>query len=239
MAYSKTPSTAKGSRYCTQACQWPTRYAGRAAACKGCGGSFVPTAKRKSLCTGCRGKRGARVEKVCEWCGASFRVKPYLAEGARHCDAACRAAHRALDVAFKCEECGATSAKKPHLLRKGFRFCSRKCSGSWHGKNTKGEKSPRWRGGARVVGRNAGIRRRAREKGAAVEKVSREDVVMKYGRECYICGRALCDKQLTIDHVIPLSKGGAHTLHNLRPACRSCNSRKHYKLLEEFICFLS
>ncbi|WP_349257835.1 HNH endonuclease [Iamia sp.] len=30
----------------------------------------------------------------------------------------------------------------------------------------------------------------------------------------------------SIDHVKPLSKGGAHMLSNLRPSCRSCNSRK-------------
>jgi hypothetical protein len=31
---------------------------------------------------------------------------------------------------------------------------------------------------------------------------------------------------VTWDHVQPLSKGGAHTLSNLKPSCRSCNSRK-------------
>lgn len=40
---------------------------------------------------------------------------------------------------------------------------------------------------------------------------------------CWMCGR-VAD---TIDHVKPLSKGGAHMLANLRPACLPCNSRKN------------
>lgn len=32
---------------------------------------------------------------------------------------------------------------------------------------------------------------------------------------------------MTADHVKPLAKGGPHILANIRPACVSCNSRKH------------
>lgn len=42
---------------------------------------------------------------------------------------------------------------------------------------------------------------------------------------CWICG----SKATSWDHVKPLSRGGWHMLSNLRPACRSCNSRKHAK----------
>lgn len=44
-----------------------------------------------------------------------------------------------------------------------------------------------------------------------------------YGGRCWICGGPGSDA----DHVKPLSKGGPHILANLRPACRSCNSRKN------------
>ena len=46
-----------------------------------------------------------------------------------------------------------------------------------------------------------------------------------YGYRCVYCHRQF--KQLTQDHITPLSKGGDHTLTNIVPACRSCNSRKH------------
>lgn len=40
--------------------------------------------------------------------------------------------------------------------------------------------------------------------------------------KCWMCGIAAD----TWDHVKPLNKGGLHAIVNLRPACRSCNSRK-------------
>lgn len=49
---------------------------------------------------------------------------------------------------------------------------------------------------------------------------------------------AYCQKphrKLTQDHVIPLSRGGSHTVNNVVPACRSCNSRKFTKDVDEFL----
>lgn len=47
---------------------------------------------------------------------------------------------------------------------------------------------------------------------------------------------AYCDKEakLTLDHVIPLSKGGTHSKDNVVPACLHCNSSKGNKTLEEW-----
>lgn len=42
------------------------------------------------------------------------------------------------------------------------------------------------------------------------------------------------DNKGTPDHVIPQSKGGSNRLSNFLPACRSCNSAKHTRSLEEF-----
>lgn len=43
-----------------------------------------------------------------------------------------------------------------------------------------------------------------------------------FGGRCWMCG----DAASTLDHVKPISLGGAHVLANLRPACGACNSRK-------------
>lgn len=48
-----------------------------------------------------------------------------------------------------------------------------------------------------------------------------------YGWLCWMCQKPLIKKTLTQDHVMPLSKGGSNWSSNLRPACKSCNSRKH------------
>ena len=47
-----------------------------------------------------------------------------------------------------------------------------------------------------------------------------------YGGAGYLCGAPDAD---TLDHVKPISKGGAHIPANLRPACLSCNSSKRDK----------
>lgn len=44
-----------------------------------------------------------------------------------------------------------------------------------------------------------------------------------YGYRCLRCGE---QKTLTVDHVVPLTKGGANAICNIQPLCRSCNARK-------------
>jgi len=53
------------------------------------------------------------------------------------------------------------------------------------------------------------------------------------GSICMYCGdyRYVCE--LTRDHVVPVSRGGADTWENVVTACRECNHRKADKLLEE------
>lgn len=63
--------------------------------------------------------------------------------------------------------------------------------------------------------------------------VSRSEIVLRDNSTCYLCRQRLTDKQITLDHVIPLKRKGSHTPDNLRVACRRCNSRKGAKLLSE------
>jgi len=46
-------------------------------------------------------------------------------------------------------------------------------------------------------------------------------------RDDYACVYCGATEDLTLDHVIPRSRGGSHAPENLVTACRSCNSRKH------------
>ncbi len=43
---------------------------------------------------------------------------------------------------------------------------------------------------------------------------------------CAYCGKVLKDNEITIDHVIPKSKGGRWSWENLVTCCRECNSKK-------------
>jgi len=50
-------------------------------------------------------------------------------------------------------------------------------------------------------------------------------------QNCFYCG---AKGKMTIDHVIPISRGGKHVADNIVPACQSCNSSKGAKPLEEW-----
>ena len=56
-----------------------------------------------------------------------------------------------------------------------------------------------------------------------VPPVNRREVLRRDKHTCQYCGST---KQLTLDHVIPRSKGGKHTWDNVVIACERCNSRK-------------
>ncbi len=51
----------------------------------------------------------------------------------------------------------------------------------------------------------------------------------QYGNRCLACGS---DGPLTIDHVVPVSKGGANTAANVQPLCGPCNSAKATKTID-------
>ena len=50
---------------------------------------------------------------------------------------------------------------------------------------------------------------------------------------CAYCGDLFGDRELTIDHIIPRSKGGRHFWNNTVSACKPCNSAKGCKTPEE------
>jgi 5-methylcytosine-specific restriction enzyme A len=43
---------------------------------------------------------------------------------------------------------------------------------------------------------------------------------------CYYCGSTVSYEELTMDHLVPLSRGGRSSKENLVPACKSCNNKK-------------
>ena len=103
-------------------------------------------------------------------------------------------------------------------------YCSRRCS-------TKANKA------------NTNIGHRLRKYGSGDKPrdcIKLDEVIERDNGICYICGCrttkedhhyrhgwfTIGDSYPTIDHVIPLAKGGTHTWDNVRLACRRCNSEK-------------
>ena len=61
-------------------------------------------------------------------------------------------------------------------------------------------------------------------------RVNRHRVFRRDNNECVYCGSK---KELTIDHVIPRSKGGKNTWDNLVTCCQKCNLKKGNKTPDE------
>jgi 5-methylcytosine-specific restriction endonuclease McrA len=80
-----------------------------------------------------------------------------------------------------------------------------------------------------LVHRAKSARRRKRVAGAAGHHTIEQWMarVAYYGWRCRWCRKELTLATLTMDHVIPIAKGGTDWASNLVPACGSCNSRKY------------
>lgn len=55
---------------------------------------------------------------------------------------------------------------------------------------------------------------------------------------CYYCGMKVEPAELTMDHKIPLARGGRSEKINLVPCCKECNSKKKYMLPAEWTEYL-
>ncbi|MFP3983447.1 MAG: HNH endonuclease [Desulfurivibrionaceae bacterium] len=47
---------------------------------------------------------------------------------------------------------------------------------------------------------------------------------------CHYCGQSFAPAELTMDHIVPLARGGKSTKGNLVPACKGCNNKKKIML---------
>ena len=56
---------------------------------------------------------------------------------------------------------------------------------------------------------------------------------------CYYCESSIPAKKLTMDHVVPLARGGRSIKSNLVPCCKSCNNQKKNFLPTEWIEYLA
>jgi len=69
-------------------------------------------------------------------------------------------------------------------------------------------------------------RRRARLASVPREKIDRDALYERDGGICGICGKKVERDEVSIDHIIPLSKGGPHLMSNLQIAHLKCNKAR-------------
>jgi len=63
---------------------------------------------------------------------------------------------------------------------------------------------------------------------------TKTEIIKKDGLICYLCGKTLLTNEVSLDHVLPLSRGENDKPENIKIACKSCNSSKGAKTLTEF-----
>lgn len=62
----------------------------------------------------------------------------------------------------------------------------------------------------------------------------KKTVYARYNGCCAICGKPVKFKELTVDHILPLSRGGTNNMDNLQLACKECNLTKNRLTMEQF-----
>lgn len=75
-----------------------------------------------------------------------------------------------------------------------------------------------------------GAKRRASKKAASIFLVRGKDIAQIMSRNCYYCDAPSSH----LDHVLPLAKGGTHSIGNLVAACQRCNLSKGKKFLSQW-----
>jgi 5-methylcytosine-specific restriction endonuclease McrA len=74
---------------------------------------------------------------------------------------------------------------------------------------------------------------RRRNKIKLLEPIDKNEWLEKlksFGSKCVNCGSS---EKITIDHIVPISKGGTNHINNLQPLCGYCNSSKGAKIKDE------
>lgn len=185
--------------------------------------------------------------RLCVVCGASFDVTKHRRSC---CSERCTDARRG--VMFKMRrlaalpdrECDFCLEPVPTSLRRDARYCSLYCQqAKWYSANAETLRARTSEWNRRHEGKRRAYRhtRRARMYAVAYETFDAWEIADRDGWRCHLCGgqvdRALAypdPASKSVDHVIPLSKGGSHTRANVAITHLICNTRKKDRMSASF-----
>lgn len=86
----------------------------------------------------------------------------------------------------------------------------------------------------RLYHRQKSKRRKAQMRNSTAHQLSGKQVRRRFAEFEHRCAYCGADGDLHIEHVDPISKGGAHALSNIVPACKACNYSKHTYEVEQW-----
>lgn len=165
--------------------------------------------------------------KQCKKCGVEKALDDFYAYKSGNAWARCKACVSSDSMGWQRanpERTASTqSARKPHKREYNKRWYRSPAGRAWHRANA--DK----------------IRARSREKNAArngrkrmkIDVALLQELRVLQGHRCAYCPAELGDRP-HLDHVVPLSRGGTHTLDNVVWSCAPCNLSKHAKTPEEW-----
>tara|TARA_R110000824_G_scaffold80365_2_gene202081 strand:+ start:3174 stop:3683 length:510 start_codon:yes stop_codon:yes gene_type:complete len=67
----------------------------------------------------------------------------------------------------------------------------------------------------------------------SVISVNRKNVLWRDENKCQYCAKTFLESELTLDHIMPKSRGGKNSWKNLVVACKRCNQKKGAKTPQE------
>jgi 5-methylcytosine-specific restriction endonuclease McrA len=166
--------------------------------------------------------RSARTEQPCADCGTPFSATPReLARGKATCSRSCSYRQRARTYPAQSNRHRVSAEHRAMMKRATTRAYRDRHRAEVNRKQSEYIKANP------EIAYLAQERRRARKMAAPIRDLTQKQwraIKAAFGNRCAYCGEHF--ERLTMDHVIPLSKGGSHTASNVVPACRSCNCRK-------------
>jgi len=130
----------------------------------------------------------------------------------------------------QCKSCDSLKAQK-WRSRNQDRWDSYMQTWRLDNKNRIRENKIDWRNRNRKTLHEQLHRRRVRLQKGSIFAISKKDLKKLYSSNCVNCGT---HENISLDHIIPISRGGRHSVGNLQAMCRSCNSSKRDKLMVEF-----
>jgi 5-methylcytosine-specific restriction endonuclease McrA len=99
----------------------------------------------------------------------------------------------------------------------------------WHKKNP--AYLSEWREKNRHLHNGKENKRRVAKKNNGIFSIAGKELKNLYASKCAACDS---NENIQLDHIIPISRSGRHSIGNLQPLCRSCNLSKGNKLMIEW-----
>jgi 5-methylcytosine-specific restriction endonuclease McrA len=101
----------------------------------------------------------------------------------------------------------------------------------------KNEKNPNWIDGRsqkkEYINWRSRIERARKKRAKGSFTIDEWELLKKqYGYTCPSCGKSEPEIKLTIDHIIPLIRGGSNYIENIQPLCEKCNCKKYIKIIK-------